>query len=88
MKLVRFGARGINLDTVRSWQVRHVEGGTISPTGEFVSDGTTHDIIDIFYVTGDTDAFTHEEATLLRQWLEGNAEDISKGPPSKEMQIG
>jgi len=85
MKLIRFGDRGINLDAVRGWQVRHVEGGTISETGGFVPDGTTYDVVDIFYVTGDTDAFTHEEGTLLRRWLEGNATDISEGssPPQQ-----
>ncbi len=79
MNLIKFGDRGINLDAVRSWQVRHVEGGTISPTGEFVPDGTTHEVIDIWYVSEGSDAFTHEEATLLRQFLERNATDISEG---------
>ncbi len=81
MKLIKFGERGINLDAVRGWQVRHVAGETISETAGFVPDGTIHDVVDILYLSGDTDAFTHEEATLLRQWLERNATDISEGSP-------
>ena len=85
MNLIRFGDRGINLDTVRSWHVRQVQGETLSETGGFVSDGTTYDVVDIFYVTGDTDTLTHEEGTLLRQWLERNATDISEDltPPQR-----
>ncbi len=85
MKLIRFGNRGINLALVRSWTTRQVEDGTTGDTGAFVPNGTFYDSIYIEYTDGGNEIFDHEEATILRQWLEANAEDISQEPPTAEI---
>ncbi len=85
MKFIKIGDKGINLALVRSWKASQAPAGTSAVDKPFVRDGTFYDVLVIEYAGGGDEAFYREEATLLRQWLEANAEDISQEPPTAEI---
>jgi hypothetical protein len=80
MKLLKVGSKGVNIANIASWETSRVEELTGDAT-LVTSSEHYYEVITLTYIGGNTDRFSREEATALRQWLEANAEDATKPLP-------
>ena len=71
MTFLKFGTKGINVESIASWSARQQQR-----TNEQSRTNENVDLLTVKFIGGSAEAYEGEDAAALRKWLEGNAQNL------------